>query len=67
MPGLAQWIKDLVLHRTQISAAQDTDVQIWFCYSCGIDKQLQLGIDPLAQELPYAVGAAIKRKKILIK
>ena len=31
--------------------------------SCGVGRQLQLGLDPLAWEPPYAVGAALKRQK----
>ena len=30
---------------------------------CGVGRQLQLRLDPLAWESPYAAGAAIKKKK----
>ena len=32
------------------------------CYGCGTGQELQLGFDSLAWELPYAAGAAVKRK-----
>ena len=40
IPGLAQWVRDLVLLQ---AAAEVTDVaQIWCCYGCGIGWRLQL-------------------------
>jgi len=45
IPGLAQWVKDLVLPQ--------------LCHSL----QLQLRFYPLAWELSYTVGTAIKKKK----
>ena len=42
---------------------QATDAaQTWGCCGCGAGWQLQL-IQPLAWELPYAAGAALKRQK----
>ena len=44
IPGLAQWVKDLVLPQ---AVAQVADVaRIWRCYGCGVDQQLQLQFDP---------------------
>ena len=48
IPGLAQWVKDLMLP------------QLWH------RPQLQLQFDPWPEELPYATGAAIKRKKVYV-
>ena len=54
--GLAQWVKDLVLLQaaTWIAGA----AQILLDCGWGAGQQLQ----PLVQELPYAAGAALKRK-----
>ena len=62
IPGLAQCVKDLALMQ---GAAQISDVaQILQCCCCvcGIGQQLQLRLDPLAWEPPYAAGAALKSK-----
>ena len=40
IPGLTQWVKDLVLSQAMVQVA-DT-VQILNCYSCGVGWQLQL-------------------------
>ena len=40
IPGLAQWIKDLVLLQTSIYVAGAA--WIWRCYGCGVGLQLQL-------------------------
>ena len=54
IPGLAQWVKDPVLLQ---AAAQVTDVAwILRCCSCSV------GWNPLAWELSYAVGVALKMK-----
>ena len=39
-----------------------SQVQVQCCCGCGVGWQLQL-IQFLAQELPYATGVALKRKK----
>ena len=53
IPGLAQWVKDLVL---LWAAVQVVDVaRIWHGCGYGIGWQLW--------ELPYAVGVALKDKK----
>ena len=60
IPGLTQWVKDLTLP------------QLWCSFRCSSDPVLLLLwhrlaavalILPLAQELLYATGVAIKRKK----
>ena len=59
IPGLVQWVKDLVLPH----AAQVADVaQIQRCCGCGVGWQLLALIRPLAWELPYATGEALKTK-----
>ena len=37
--------------------------QIQICCGCGVGQQLQLQLDPLAWELPYAASVALKDKK----
>ena len=37
--------------------------QIWHFYGCGVGWQLEAPIQPLAWELPYAVGAALQKTK----
>ena len=37
--------------------------QIPSCCGCGVGWRLQLGLDPLAWEPPYAVGVALKGQK----
>ena len=52
-PGLAQWVKVQCCH----DAA-------WILNVCGVGQWLQLRFDPcLAWELPYAMGAALKKRK----
>ena len=60
IPGLAQGVNDPAWPQ---AVAQVADVaQKLCCCGCGIGQQLQLQFDPLAQELPYARGAALKPK-----
>ena len=47
IPDLTQWVKDLALPQAVLRG-------------CGVAAA---PIQPLARELPYATGAAIKRKK----
>ena len=57
--GLAQWVKEQVMLQ---AAAYITDAAwIWCCCGCGVASAAAL-IQPLAQELPYATGASVKRK-----
>ena len=60
IPGLTQWVKDLVLPRAGVS------------FRCGLDPALlwlwyrlvtAVPIQPLAWELPYALSETIKSKK----
>ena len=64
IPGLAHWVKDLVLPRAVVLG-----------YRCGSDPTLlwlwrRLAaaalIRPLAWELPYVTSAALKKQKIII-
>ena len=58
MPGLAQWVKDPVLLQAV--------ARICCGCACGVSLQLAALIPPLARELPYASGGAIKRKKRIL-
>ena len=61
IPDIAQWVKDLALPQ---AAAEVADApQILCC--CGLWCRLAAAalIQPLSQELPYAAGVALKRKK----
>ena len=50
--------------RTQQAVTEVIDVaQIPVMHSCGIGLQLLLWFDPLAWELPYVPGAALKKQK----
>ena len=51
---LAQWVKGSGF------AMSCGVAQIWYCCGCDVGWQLQL-ILPLARELPYAEGVALKR------
>ena len=54
-PGLAHWVKDLVLPQ---AVAQVAGVaQITHCYGYGCRPAASAPIRPLAWELPYATGA----------
>ena len=59
IPGLAQWVQDLALPQ---AVAWVADVaQIW-CRVAAVAP-----VQPLAWEFPYAIGAALKRKKKVIE
>ena len=59
IPGLAQWIKGLALLK---AAMQVADMAwIWPCYGCVLWLVAMAPIQPLAQEIPYVTGAALKR------
>ena len=62
IPGLAQWVKDLVLLRSWSVVCRCglglTWLWLWH-------RPAAAGlISPLAWELPYAVGVALKKKKL---
>ena len=63
IPGLTQWVK-AVMFFTGCGMVMDA-AQIWCCCGCDIGWQLQLLIQPLAWELPYAAAAALKKNKKL--
>ena len=58
IPGLAQWVKDLALLQVTVQVSDVT--WILSCHGCGVDQKLQL---PLAWQLPYISGVALKKKK----
>ena len=62
IPGLAQQVKDLALLQ---GATEITDAaKIWCCCLWLWHRMAaKAPIQPLAWELPYAVGVALKRKK----
>ena len=55
IPGSAQWVKDPVLPQAMVQIA-DVAVAVALTDTCTL-------IQPLAWELPYAIGAAMKSKK----
>ena len=62
IPGLAQWVKDLALQQVAVSCGVgwDSDLALLWLW-CGL-----AAVDPiraLAWELPYAIGAALKKTK----
>ena len=59
IPGLAQWVEDLVLLWAVVYVADMAWVLLWlWCRPATVAP-----IWPLAWELPYAMGVALKRKK----
>ena len=62
IPGLAQWVKDCCCYRlltVQVAEA----AQIQCCCGCGVGWKLQLQFKLQPGKLPYAAGAALKRKE----
>ena len=58
-PGLDQWVKDQALLQ-----ALAFRLQMHLCYIDAVVMAPAVAlIGPLAQDLPYAVGVAIKKKK----
>ena len=60
-PGLIQWVKDVVL--LQAEASVTDSAQIRCCCGCGTGLNCNSDVSP-SLKLPYATGAAIKRKKM---
>ena len=59
--SLAQWVKDLVLSQTaRVGYRCSSDLVLLWLW-CRLAAAAP--IRPLAWELPYAVGAALKKKK----
>ena len=61
IPGLTQWVKHPTLPQAEVQVANAAWIQC--CCGCGVGLRLQLQSESLTQELPYAAGLAIKRKK----
>ena len=64
IPGLTQWVKDLVLPQPAMSCdvgcrCSSDPACLWLWRRPAAVAPIQ----PLAWELPYAMGAALKRKK----
>ena len=62
IPGHAQWVKDLVLLSVNygVGRRRSSDLMLLWLWCRLADAVL---IRPLAWELPYAMGVALKRKK----
>ena len=60
IPGLAQWVKDLALPRADIGHKCGSDLALLWLWC---RPAAAVPIQPLAWELPYAAGVALKRKK----
>ena len=61
IPCLAQWIKDLALPWALVQIADVA--RIWYCCGSRCRPATTTLIPPLAWELPYASGVALKRLK----
>ena len=62
IPGLAQGVKDLALVTVSCGVGRKL-AQIPCCCGSGIGWRLYLRLDPLAWELPCAVGTALEKTK----
>ena len=60
--GLAQWVKDPALLQAVVQVADAA--QIWVAMAVA-QTPVASPVRPLAQELPYATGTAIKKTKPL--
>ena len=58
LPGLVQWVKDLGL--LQAVAEVEDVARIRCCCGCSCSSNFTLD-----WELPYATGAAVKKKKVI--
>ena len=61
IPGFAQRVKNPALPWAVVQVA-DT-ARILCCCGCGIGQWLQLQLDPVAWEPPYAVGVDLEKDK----
>ena len=61
IPGLTQWVKDLVLPSAVCRSQGGSDLALLWLWCRPVAIAL---IRPLAWEPPYATGAALKKKKI---
>ena len=65
-PNLRMWVRSLVsVSGLRIQCCCELWCRSWiyYCCGCGISWQLIALIQPLAWELPYAVGGALKRQQ----
>ena len=61
IPGLVQWVKDLALLQAAVQVTDDLDlVLLWLWCRLTVAAPGHC----IVQELPYAAGAALKRKKV---
>ena len=60
IPGLTQWVKDPALLQAAAQVADAAQIQ-GYCV-CGRGPSCS-SYSPSAQELPYAIGAPVKRRK----
>ena len=60
IPGLHQWVKDPLLAQAAVGQRHSSDPVLLWLWHRPAAASLIL---PLAWELPYAAGAALKRKK----
>ena len=58
IPSLAQWVKDLALPQAVGRRHGSDPALLWLWHKLAATAP----IPPLAQELPYAAGSAVKRK-----
>ena len=58
IPGLPQWVKDLVLPQAAAQVTDEPELLRKWCRPAGAAPIL-----PLAWELPYAAGATVKSKQ----
>ena len=61
IPGLSQWVKDLSCHELGCKSEMWLRSQV----AIAVAKQLLLLFEPLAWELPYAVGVALKKQNFV--
>ena len=60
IPGLTQWVKDPALPRWVVGCRHGSDPELlWLWYRPAAVALIQ----PLAWELPYAMGVALKKQK----
>ena len=61
IPDFAQWVKDLGWQQAAMQVADVAQIWLWLWLWCRLAATAP--IRPLACELPYVVGMALKRPK----